>query len=255
MALDDALLAACALALVAAVLAGANLLRRLRRTETALDHCEALAATRGRCLGLLARELEAPALTLLSQAPELAPPHAAAVDAAARRFLALADEVSDVLSLSTGPRRLDPVRIALGPLLRETLEEVGLIGTGRHWRIAPEAEAAILHADRRALKRILFQALARAVRETRPSDWIALRLDRTEDTVALVVEDEGAGLSPGDLTAPGGTRGVGLGLATARDLMRAHGGDLVTEAAPGIGARTWLTFPAWRVLEADPVPA
>ena len=43
--------------------------------------------------------------------------------------------------------------------------------------------------------------------------------------------------------------GLSLGLSAARELMRAHGGELTLEAAPGIGARTWLTLPRMRVLE------
>lgn len=234
-----------------AVTAGTWLIGRLRRAETALCHAEALAASRGRCLGLLARDLEGPAMSLLALSPLVPEPEGAAVDAAARRLLALADEASDTLAVPAHPRQLDPTRLPLGPLLRETLEEVGPGGAGRRWRLSPETEAVVLHADGRALKRVLFQAMARAVRETRPADWIAVRLARTEDTLALIVEDEGAGLPTGDLTGADGTRGVGLGLATARDLMRAHGGDLVTETAPGIGGRTWLTLPSWRVLDTE----
>ncbi len=248
--------------LIAALLgAGAALaltLRRARNGEAALSSCRALTASRGRALGLLARDLEGPGMALLGLASRLPLPESAAVDATARRILALADEVCDVLAVNAGPRRLDPVRLPLGPLLGEALEEVGLpLGpAGRHWRIAPEVRGAVLHADPRALKRVVFQVLARAARETRPADPITLRLAVGRDTASLIVEDEGAGLPAGELAAATGTRGVGLGLATARDLMRAHGGDLVLETAPGIGARTWITFPRSLLLDAEePTPA
>jgi signal transduction histidine kinase len=80
-------------------------------------------------------------------------------------------------------------------------------------------------------------------------DRIALRLVRAAETVALVIEDEGAGLPHGDLAGGHGTRGLSLGLSAARELMRAHGGELTLESVPGIGARTWLTLPRARVLE------
>jgi len=110
------------------------------------------------------------------------------------------------------------------------------------------------------------------VRHTRDGDPIALKLVRSAETVAIVVEDEGAGLSAEDLdmaspvlaqrpgageSAPGrgGTRGLGLGLVVARQLLQAHDGELTIEAVQGIGARTWLTLPRYRLLEALPAPA
>ncbi|MCI0754450.1 sensor histidine kinase [Roseomonas vastitatis] len=107
-------------------------------------------------------------------------------------------------------------------------------------------------ADRRALRGALAQVLTRAVRHTREGDPIELRLVRADDTFAILVEDEGAGLAAGDLghaLGGEGTRGIGLGLAVARQLLRAHGGDLTIEALRGVGARTWMTLPRFRLAE------
>jgi signal transduction histidine kinase len=40
----------------------------------------------------------------------------------------------------------------------------------------------------------------------------------------------------------------------ARDLLRAHGGDLTVETAEGIGSRCWLWLPRHRVLAPTPQP-
>ena len=45
------------------------------------------------------------------------------------------------------------------------------------------------------------------------------------------------------------SRGLGFGLSLARSLLRAHGGELVIEAAPGIGARAFLSLPPERMAE------
>ena len=108
----------------------------------------------------------------------------------------------------------------------------------------------VLEGDRRALQGALLQVLGRAARMTRRDEWIDLHPVLTHDSLAIVVEDEGAGLAAGDLagTAPEGTRGTGLGLALARSLLEAHGGTLRLEAVPGVGTRAWLTLPRDRLI-------
>jgi len=232
--------------------AAAYMLDHVRAAELRADQANLRADAQGRCLGMVARELEAPGLSLLGLAARLPPTLASGVEAEARRLLILSEEVADHLLAQPGPRGLAENRVPLGPLLHEAVDSVSrLMGDGaRHWRITPEAEALILLADRRALRRALSQSLARAARETRSGDRIVLRVVRAAETVALVIEDEGAGLPRDDLSGLGeGTRGLSLGLAAAREMMRAHGGELTLEAAPGIGARTWLTLPRGRVLE------
>ncbi|WP_426959213.1 sensor histidine kinase [Muricoccus radiodurans] len=228
-----------------------RLIRQVRDTELRLERCEAQLEARNRCLGLLARELEGPGLSLLGLVGGLDRSPAAAVELQARRLLRLAEEISDLVASEPGARRLEERAVVLGPLLKEVMTEVALpLGeTSRLWRVSPEVETLTLLADLRALRRALCQALTRAVRETALGDLIAIRLVRAAETVAVVIEDEGAGLPSGDLAGLDGTRGLAFGLASARELLRAHGGELTLETAPGIGARTWLTLPRRRVLE------
>jgi signal transduction histidine kinase len=60
--------------------------------------------------------------------------------------------------------------------------------------------------------------------------------------------------APDGAAPSGGTRGLPLGLSVARDLLRAHGGDLTVETAEGIGSRCWLWLPRHRVLAPTPQP-
>lgn len=217
-----------------------------------------LSEQRGRALGLLARDVNAAGLGLLGGAQLLGGTAGAAFEAEARHILSLADAAAEAGGDAEAPRALREEPVALAPLLREAIETAaGQLGPGvRHWRVAPDFDGLILRADRRALRGALLQVLARAARATGEGDFIDIRAGTSAHSVSIVVEDEGMGLAVDDL-APhahdGGaerSRGLALGLSVARALMRAHGGELVVEAAPGIGARTLLSLPAERLVPA-----
>ena len=69
--------------------------------------------------------------------------------------------------------------------------------------------------------------------------------------VELAVEDEGAGLAPGDveqlfepfISTKAAGRGLGLGLSISRAIMREQGGDLRLEPGSGGGARAVMSLP------------
>ncbi len=237
-------------ALVAVVLAQRRSAAALLRAAVA----EARAAGHARCLGLLAEEMQAPGLALLGLSARLGEAgHPVAAEA--RHVLRLADEAKEVLAASAGPRCLAEERVELAPLLQEVVAAVAAqLGQGRRqWRLAQDFSGICVHADRRALRGALAQVLARAARLTREGDWIDLRPVVTSETLAIVVEDEGLGLGAADLAtgavaAADHTRGLSFGLAVARSLLEAHGGELRLEAQPGIGARAWLLLPGARLL-------
>jgi two-component system OmpR family sensor kinase len=74
--------------------------------------------------------------------------------------------------------------------------------------------------------------------------------------LTIEVEDDGPGIPPGELERvfepfhrgePSRNRetgGVGLGLPIARNIMRAHGGDVVLSNRPTRGAKATVTLPA-----------
>lgn len=243
------------LALVLLVLA-AWWLHRARRANAAARLAQHRAASHSRALGLLAQDLGAAGLSLAGHAEQCPASLHGAIGLEARQLSALADGIAEHLAAFAGPRRLSPEIVALGPLLEETVAVTAaqLGPAERRWRVAADFAGLTLSADRRALRGALLPVLTRAARSTRDGDWIDLRAVLTPESIAIVIEDEGAGLAAEDLGAAAGiteaerTRGLGFGLATARALLEAHGGALRLEAVRGVGARAWLTLPRERVL-------
>lgn len=142
-------------------------------------------------------------------------------------------------------------------LLDEAIVAVSAsLGPGRrHWRIGVDQRTA-LWADRRALRHVFGRVLTDAVRNTGHGDWIDIAVRPHAEGLAVVIADEGVGTAnpdPAQIARSPDSRGIGLRLALARNLMAAHGGRLEIEAMAQVGTRVTLVFPAERLLAAEMV--
>jgi two-component system OmpR family sensor kinase len=108
--------------------------------------------------------------------------------------------------------------------------------------------------DGALIRRALDNLLDNAAKYSADGSPIALRLRRQGDRFEIEVADQGIGMSTGELAlaftpfwrADGSrareTGGVGLGLALARRIARAHGGDVELESSRSAGTIARLTL-------------
>jgi PAS domain S-box-containing protein len=190
---------------------------------------------------------------------------------AARRLVSQVDELLDLAKLESGAVALRRQRIPLAQLLRSIQEELSAMlvakGLRIEWMEAGQilgegglpAETQCVHVDELRLLQVLRNVLANAVRFSPPGASIrvdASSPDNADDAfVDLAIEDEGPGIPVAQLETifgkfiqagqPGRERegGTGLGLPIAREIMRAHGGDLWAEASTR-GGRFVLRIPS-----------
>jgi two-component system OmpR family sensor kinase len=135
---------------------------------------------------------------------------------------------------------------------------------GRRWRqlhggrrldAEVAAEAPAIEGDPMLLRRVIDNLLDNAAKYSPAERPVLLRVLPAGDTVRFEVVDQGRGLSAEELThaftpfwradssRTRGTGGIGLGLALARQIARAHGGDVTLESEPGRGTRAILSVP------------
>ncbi len=103
-----------------------------------------------------------------------------------------------------------------------------------------------------ALKRALANLVGNALKYGAAAH---IALAATPRTVTIAIEDEGAGLPPEEIervfqpfyrvetSRNRETGGTGLGLSIARNIARAHGGDVTLASLPGGGLRATITLP------------
>lgn len=172
----------------------------------------------------------------------------------AQRNLRLADHLLEVLgraqALQRGPVELSWAQVDLGELVRECVGDVGTILAGRHEVVVAVEQAVVLPADPDGVRQILSNLLTNAAKFSPDSSEIEVSVSVTAEHAAVAVRDRGSGISPEDVQRifEAGQRldrnapGMGLGLFVARQLARAHGGDLHVEEAAG-GSRFVLQLP------------
>jgi signal transduction histidine kinase len=127
---------------------------------------------------------------------------------------------------------------------------------------------ATLRADSRAVKKIVLNLVANAVKFTPAGGLVSVQIEYAANgDLALVVTDTGIGIDAAVLTSLcepftqadasisrkyGGT---GLGLAISRKLMALHGGSLTIESTLGQGTTVRVVFPATRIMAKAPQPS
>lgn len=175
-----------------------------------------------------------------------------------RKMLADLEEleamVSATLAFGRDAKSTEPVsQLDLAELLRTVLDEAGDARPDAAARLAYDGPAHLtVRARPLGLKRVFANLVANAVGYAGEA---RVRLSAAERTVRVDIEDEGPGIPPQEMdrvfepfhrvegSRNRETGGVGLGLPIARNILRAHGGDVVLANRPTGGVRATVTLP------------
>ena len=117
----------------------------------------------------------------------------------------------------------------------------------------PAADLPPLDVDPVRIREVLSNLVSNALRHTPRGGEVTVTAEPVErgTAVRFAVRDTGSGIATDELplvferfrkSADSG--GVGLGLAIARGLVRAHGGTIGAESEPGMGTTIWFILPA-----------
>ncbi len=150
-----------------------------------------------------------------------------------------------------GQLKLDLEELDLAAMLKDLLEDVRLLAAEQHLILEINlGTAAMVRADRSLLQASLFNLLSNAVKHNEPRGRIRVQLEARDHWVFLEVGNAGPGIPAqtraklferfhrGDAARNRRLDGVGLGLSLAREIVRAHQGDLkLKESRPG-----WTAF-------------
>jgi signal transduction histidine kinase len=142
----------------------------------------------------------------------------------------------------------------LSDLVSDTLESFSELAYRESVTLEGNVEADVdpVYMDTQAIGRVLNNLISNALRHTSAGGEIKVHAWRNALGLEVSVRDSGEGIHAEDIphiferfyrgekSRNRGTGGAGLGLAIARGIVRAHGGDIRVESQAGKG--TQFTF-------------
>ncbi len=197
----------------------------------------------------VSHELKTP-LAAISAALQQSQPDRAELKQAVGRLTRTVDHLLDATRLESG--LMQPAREWCDPgeLLREAITQTRLKEKAIKVNVAPDLPP--ISVDACLIEQALLSVLANATLHGASKQPIEISVARDNSTIVFSVADHGPGLVAGEEhkvfekfyrrpgTAPGG---LGLGLWIARQLVEAHGGQIIAQNREGSGARFSIRLP------------
>ena len=171
-------------------------------------------------------------------------------------LLEVINDILDMSKIEAGRARLDLEEVDLEAILAETIRVVSTRAEAKRLALNVEVSAAVrLRADRRALKQIVLNLLANAVKFTPEGGCVTVRGRASAGTATIAIEDNGIGIPKEALNNLGRPfeqvesqltkrhKGSGLGLAIAKSLVELHGGAIRIRSTQGVGTIVLVRLP------------
>jgi signal transduction histidine kinase len=182
------------------------------------------------------------------------------LDSANRNADALADTVTILLDfeqLEAGRVEVRPEPFDVGELLRRSVDRLATLFGPREVSL-DVAEDLVVRADPLLIERVVDNLVSNAAKHTPDTAHVIVSAAAQDGVARVAVSDDGPGIAPADLEHLGErfyrgsnvvarrTRGTGLGLAFARQVVELHGQQLDIASEPGRGSTFAFTLPIER---------
>ena len=162
----------------------------------------------------------------------------------AARMTQLVEDLLLLARLDSG-RPLEHEPVDLSALVVDAVSDAHVAGPEHRWQLDLPDEPVLISGDGARLQQVLTNLLANARVHTGPGTVVTTGLSVADGAVLLTVADDGPGIpaalqsevfqrfARGDSSRSRSGGSTGLGLAIAAAVVRAHGGTIGLDSAPG----------------------
>ena len=170
---------------------------------------------------------------------------------------ALIDDLFELSRIQAGDINWSLEQVGLAELVDETVAAMRVQAEARGVAVTadlPERLAPV-RGNPEKLQRVLFNLIQNAIRHSPADGTVVVRAEGGAGMIEVEVEDDGAGIPAaerelifdafyrGGVDASRSTDGAGLGLAVARAIVDAHGGEIWLAAGEATGTRVRFSVP------------
>jgi len=166
---------------------------------------------------------------------------------AVQSLSALIDDLFQMAQLEAGGMPLEKEDASLGDLISDTLESFSELASRQDISLNGSADPNVdpILMDTQRIGRVLNNLIGNALRHTPAGGQVDVMVKRGSSGMEVTVRDSGEGIRKQDLpnifesfyrgekSRSRASGGAGLGLAIARGIVNAHGGEIRVESQPG----------------------
>lgn len=240
-----------------------------KQTEASLlsakEAAEHANAAKGEFLSRMSHELRTPLNAILGFANMLALPRknhlteqqsdsVQEILKAGNHLLRQVNEILDLARIDTGRIDLHLEPVPVSPLISECIGQLRPLLTEKNLRISESLPTQLaVMADRTRLKQVVLNLLSNAIKYNREGGEIHLAATTTNNRGLVEVRDTGRGIAQEKLqnlfkpferleSSYDGIEGTGIGLALAKRLVDAMGGEIGANSQVGLGSTFWFSL-------------
>ncbi len=169
------------------------------------------------------------------------------------RLAELIDNLLDASRFEAGGFKITPADIFLPHIFQKTCDSFATQTTQHTFKLEFPENFPVVLADENRIKQVVNNLVSNSIKYA-PDGEITIRGRVESERVVCCVEDNGPGISPGDMQqiftrfyrAPElarHTKGAGLGLYLSRQIIEAHGGEIWVDQGYDNGARICFSLP------------
>lgn len=235
----------------------------------ARDHADSMEITKGRFLASVSHELRTPLNAIIGFADmlknEMFGPfpdprqkeYVELIGQSGNHLLSVVNAILDVSKIESGNYLIEAEPFAFADAVEMCHSMMVLQARAKEIVITRDIDNSVdeIIADRRAVQQILINLVSNAIKFTPDGGRILITADVKGNRLRFRVNDNGIGISAGDLEKIGQpfmqvqnayTRqyeGTGLGLSLVKGLVALHEGEMMIDSAPDCGTTVSISLP------------
>lgn len=182
------------------------------------------------------------------------------IDSEVARLTQLVAELTELSRIETGKAELKKEPVNLNQLVEEVIAQLSPQAERQKLSISQDCAADLpsVPADKDRVRQVIANLVHNAIKFTRPGGRITITTKTLEGSVVVDIADTGIGIPEEDLArvferfykgdkARAG-EGTGMGLAIAKHVVEAHGGNIWVQSVEGKGSTFSFSLPLKQII-------